>query len=64
MSNGSFDYSKLTEKQILLLVVTRLDSLDSIPKRVAALERWRSWFIGVGSAVSAALTVLEARRHG
>ena len=64
MSNGSLDYSHLKDREILLLLVQKVDAMDNIPKRVAALERWRSWFIGVGSAVSAALMVLEARRHG
>lgn len=64
MSNGSFDYSKMTEKQILLLVVQRLDSLDGLPKRVASLERWRSWFSGVGATITALFTLFEARHHG
>ncbi len=64
MSNGSLDYSHLEDREILLLLVQKVDGLESIPKRVAALERWRSWFTGVGSAVSAGIAYLEIRgRH-
>lgn len=63
MSGGSLDYSHLKDREILLLLVQKVDDLESIPKRVASLERWRAWFTGVGSAITAGLAYLEARRH-
>lgn len=62
MTPGSLDYSKLSEKQILLLVVQRLDGLEGLPKRVAALERWKAWMAGLGAAALILIGWVEARR--
>ena len=64
MSNGSLDYSKLKDREILLLVAQKVDDLHGIPRRVAALERRWAWLTGVGSAISAGLAALQWRHHG
>ncbi len=63
MSNGSLDYSHLKDREILLLVVQKVDGLEGMPRRVAALERRWAWATGVGYAIMAALGLLEAKRH-
>jgi len=64
MSNGSLDYSKLKDRELLLILVGKVDDLHGLPRRVAALERKWAWLTGIGSAVGSALAFLEARRHG
>ena len=67
MSNGSLDYSHLKDREILILLVQKVDGavadIGEQGKRITSLERWRSWFGGVGSVISAGLVWLEARRH-
>ena len=44
---------------LILVVVEVKDSLKSNSDRISSLERWRSWMVGVGSAVSGYLTFLR-----
>ncbi len=66
MSNGSFDYNNLPDREILLIIATRLDEAERqrLPQRVAALERWRSWITGGLAVIGVGLGLMEARRHG
>lgn len=44
---------------LILVVVEVKDSLKANSDRIGSLERWRSWMVGVGSAVSGYLTFLR-----
>ena len=63
MTKGTWDYSHMKDRELLLLAVQKIDELDGLPRRVASLERKASWLAGIGAAISALFTVIEARRH-
>lgn len=66
MSNGSLDYSHLEDREILLLVVQKVDGLDGLPRRISALERKWSWLTGVGAAAGTIMSLglgWLARKH-
>lgn len=39
-------------------IETKLDAITDLPKRVASLERWRSWVLGALALAAAAIGLL------
>jgi len=62
MANGKRATLERVDQKLddLILVVREIkESLDKHADRIGSLERWRSWMVGVGSAISGYLTFLR-----